>query len=117
MKTTILTAALFIVITAASAMTVNDTISLTTPVAVQEFKANIIQPSMHILNFRIANPAADKVVMKIYNEKKVKVFHRSTKKIKELSIRCNMQNCSPGLYTCVIERNGKEELRKKFSVN
>ena len=81
-----------------------------------EFKDSIVQPSHEIINFRIANPAADKVVMKIYNDKKVKVFHRSTKTTKDLSIKCDMSNVVSGVYTCVVLRNGKEEVRKQVVI-
>ena len=115
MKTAILTAAMMILMTAASARTINDTISNPLP-ATQEFKASIVQPSAHFINFRVANPTSDKVVMKIFNEKKVKVFHRATKSSREMSIKCDMRNCDSGIYTCVVERNGQVELRKQVTI-
>ena len=115
MKTAILTAAMMILMTAAGARTINDTISNPLPVK-QEFKAEIVQPSAHFINFRVANPTSDKVVMKIYNEKNVKVFHRATKNPKEMSIKCDMNYVDSGVYTCVILRNGQEELRKQITI-
>ena len=116
MKTTILTAALFIVMTVAGAMPHPDSVNTTTLSIEQQFRAMIVQPGDHIIDFRVSNPESDKVVMKIYNEKKVKVFHRSTKKNVDLSIKCDMTNCDTGIYTCVIIRDGQEELRKQFMI-
>ena len=115
MKTTILTAAMMILMTAAVARTFDDTISNPLPVK-QEFKADIIQPSAHFINFRVANPSSDKVIMKIYNDKKVKVFHRATRSTKELSIKCDMTKVNPGTYTCVVLRNGQVELSKQILI-
>jgi len=115
MKTTILTAALLILVTLASARTSPDTIS--SPLSVKEqFKAFIIQPGEDLIKFRVTNPSLDKVVLKIYNDKNVKVFHRSTKKDKVYSIGCDMRNCESGVYTCVVERNGQVELRKQVTI-
>jgi len=116
MKTAILTAAMIILMTAANAMTNSDNIY--GPGSVEQvFKASIVQPAADMINFRVANPDAEKVVLKIYNGKKVKVFHRTTRSSKELSIKCDMSNCDSGTYTCVVERNGKEELRKLITLN
>jgi hypothetical protein len=116
MKTTILTAALFIVITIVSGMSIPDSVNVSPLTIEQQFRATIVQPGTHMINFRVSNPESDKVVMKIYNEKKVKVFHRATKKNVDLSIKCDMTNCDSGIYTCVIIRNGQEELRKQFMI-
>jgi hypothetical protein len=115
MKTAILTAAMMILMTTAFSRTIDDNVNPGSPEK-QEFKVTIVQPSDHMINFRVANPLSDKVVMKIYNEKRVKVFHRSTKKDKDMSIKCDMTNCDSGLYTCVVLRNGQEELRKQFTI-
>ena len=115
MKTLILTAALFIAMTAANATTVNDTVMYPVPVDIVSH-ATIVQPNDHMINFRISNPESDKIVMKIYNEKNVKVFHRRTKRNINLSIKCDMQNCTTGKYTAVVERNGLQELREEFII-
>jgi hypothetical protein len=116
MKTAILTAAMMILMTAANARTLDDTIN-SIPSAEQIFKVCIVQPGANIINFRVANPAAEKVVLKIYNDEMVKIFHRTIKSNKELSIKCDMSNCGSGTYTCVVERNKKEELRKRITLN
>jgi hypothetical protein len=116
MKTTILTAAMIILMIAANAKPLYDTVY--TPVTrEQSFNVIIIQPSAEIINFRVSNPDAEKVVLKIYNGKKVKVFHRNVKSYKELSIKCDMSNCEAGTYTAVVERNGQETLRKLITLN
>jgi hypothetical protein len=116
MKTTILTAALVVLMTAANAKPLYDTVY--TPVTrEQSFNATIVQPSADIINFRVSNPEKEKVVLKIYNGKKVKVFHRNVKSYKELSIKCDMSNCEAGTYTAVVEKNGQETLRKLITLN
>jgi hypothetical protein len=116
MKTAILTAAMMILMTTAvSARTLNDTV--TNPLPTEKvFKATILQPSLHMINFRIANPSADKVVLKIYNEKNVKVMHKVTKTTRDYSLKCEMTEIDPGIYTAVVVRNGQEEARKQFII-
>ncbi len=115
MKTAILTFAMMILMTVSYAGTTDDKVNPGTPEK-KEFKATIVQPSDHMINFRVTNPSSEKVVMKIYNERKVKVFHRSTKSSKDLSIKCDMTNVDSGIYTCVVLRNGQEEVRKQFII-
>jgi hypothetical protein len=116
MKTAILTAAMMILMTTAiSARTLNDTV--TNPLPTEKmFKVSILQPSVHMINFRVANPSSDKVVMKIYDEKNVKVMHKVTKTNKDYSLKCDMTNIEPGIYTAVVVRNGQEEARKQFII-
>jgi hypothetical protein len=116
MKTAILTAAMIILMTAANAGTNSDSVNTPTA-AVQIFKACIVHPSANFIDFRVANPASEKVVLKIYNDKKVKIFHRTIRKNVEMSIKCDMSNCGAGTYTCVVERNGQEELRQLITLN
>jgi len=115
MKTAILTAAMMILMTTAFSRTTTDRVNPGTPEKV-EFKASIVQPTSSVINFRVANPASDKIVMKIYNEKKVKVFHRATKSVKDYSVKCDMSQVNSGIYTCVVLRNGKEEVRKQILI-
>jgi len=116
MKTAILTAAMIILMTVASARTFTDTITSTGSPA-QIFKVWVIQPDANIIKFRVKNPAEEKVVLKIFNDKKVKIFHRTVKNSKELSISCDMSNCGTGTYTCVVESNGREMVRKPITLN
>ncbi len=116
MKTAILTAAMMILMTAAvSARTIDNNVNPGSPEKV-EFKVSVLQPSTHMINFRVANPTSDKVVMKIYNEDHVKIFHKVTKKNRDLSIKCDMANVESGVYTAVVLRNGEEEVRKQFII-
>lgn len=116
MKTAILTTALIVLMSITHAMTITDTIN--SPVAEEQaFKAWIIQPDAHIIKFRVKNPDEEKVVLKIYNDRNVKVFHRTIKSAKEQSINCEMSNCGPGTFTCVVLRNGHEEYVKTITLN
>lgn len=115
MKTAILTAAMMILMTISYARTNEVNLNPGSPEKV-EFKATIAQPNSSMINFRVANPFSDKVVLKIYNEKKVKVFHRSTKSSKDMSLKCDMSQVDSGIYTCVVIRNGQEEVRKQFVI-
>lgn len=115
MKTTILTAALILLVTLTHARTINDTVSNPLPVT-EQFKAYIFQTENDIIKFRINNPSLDKVVLKIYDEEHVKIFHRSTKKNKEFGIGCDMTYCESGIYTFVVERNGEKEVTKQFVI-
>jgi hypothetical protein len=116
MKTTILTAALVILMAVANAGTYPDTVYNAIPKH-EIFRVSIIHPSAEIINFRVANPGADKVVLKIYNDRNVKIFHRTIKKNIEMSIKCDMSNCKDGTYTCVVLRNGVEEIKKEITLN
>jgi hypothetical protein len=116
MKTAILTAALMILMTTTYARTNADTIK-TSSVPGQNFKVWVIQPDENIIKFRVNNPYEEKVVLKIYNDKKEKVFHRTIKNEKAQSISCEMSNCGAGTYTCVVVRNGREEVRKQITLN
>jgi hypothetical protein len=115
MKTAILTAAMMILMSVSFARTTDNSVNPGSPEKV-EFKATIAQPSNSMINFRVANPESDKIVMKIYNEKNEKIFHRVTKSTKDYSIKCDMSNVDSGIYTCVILRNGQEEIRKQLIV-
>jgi hypothetical protein len=115
MKTTILTAALILLVSLANARTITDTISNPLPKN-EQFKAFILQPTEDMIKFRVTNPALDKVVLKIYDQDNVKVFHRSTKKNKVYSLGCDMTKCESGVYTCVVERNGEKELTRQFII-
>ena len=116
MKTAILTAALVALLTAANANPVYDTVS--NPLHKEaSFNVAIVQPSADVINFRISNPENEKVVLKIYNGKKIKVFHKNVKSYTELSVKCDLSNCEAGSYTAVVEKNGEETLRKVITLN
>jgi hypothetical protein len=115
MKTAILTAALMILMTAANARTFTLT-TKSTDTPESNFKVWVLQPGSDVIKFRVTNPAEEKIVLKIYNDKKEKVFHRTIKNEKATSILCDMSKCADGTYTCVVLRNGQEELRKPVTL-
>jgi len=115
MKTAILTAALMILMTAANARTLTVTTN-STGAPESNFKVWVLQPGSDAIKFRVTNPAEEKIVLKIYNDKKEKVFHRTIKNKKAASILCDMSKCKDGTYTCVVLRNGQEELRKPVTL-
>jgi hypothetical protein len=116
MKTAILTAAMMILMTVTlNARTTDDNVNPGTPGKV-EFKVTIGQPNSHMISFRVANPSEDKVVLKIYNDRNIKVFHKVTKNKKEYNVGCDMTNVNSGLYTAVVLRDGEEIARKQVVI-
>jgi len=116
MKTAILTAAMIVLMTVSlTARTTDDNINPGVPEKV-EFKVTIGQPSSHMINFRVANPDSEKIVLKIYNERNVKVFHKVTRNKKEYGVGCDMTNVDSGIYTAVVIRNGEEIARKQVMI-
>ncbi len=116
MKTAILTTALIVLMTVAQAMTITDTVNSPANEE-QAFKAWVIKPDAHIIKFRVKNPAEEKVVLKIYNDRDVKIFHRTIRGEKEKNISCEMSNCGPGTFTCVVLRNGHEEYVRTITLD
>ena len=107
---------MMILMISVNARTLNDTVY--NPVLKeQSFKVAVVQPDGNTIDFRVQNPAAEKVILKIYNEDMVKIFHRTLKDEKEISIRCDLSNCEAGSYTAVVKRNGQEEVRKVINLN
>lgn len=115
MKTTIFTAALMILMTAASFCAPVDTVISNNSMD-QNFKVWVNQPSGDIIKFRVIKPAEEKVVLKIYAEKNNKIYQRNIKNDKGLEINCDLSDFGKGTYTCVVERNGKEVVRKPITL-
>jgi len=116
MKTTILTAAMIILMTVANASTFTDT-NFVAGAHERIFHAWVIQLDNNIVKFRVKNPDKEKVELKIYDEEMVKIFHRTVKSDQELNLGCDLSNCGTGTYTCIVKRNGKEEIRKQITLN
>jgi hypothetical protein len=116
MKTAILTAAMMILMTAAFASQSPDTINSFNS-REKDFKAWVNHTSADIIKFRVVNPSEEKVVLKIYSEKNNKIYHRNIKSEKGLEINCDMSDFGKGTYTCVVERNGREVVRKPITLN
>lgn len=116
MKTTILSAALMILMTVATARESADTIN-SFKSDEQTFKVWVNHPSGDIIMFRVIKPTEEKVVLKIYGEKNNKIFQRKIKSEKGLEVNCDMSDFGTGTYTCVVERNGREVVRKSITLN
>jgi len=116
MKTVIVTAAMMILMIAATASASADTIN-SFKSEDQVFKVWVNQPSGDIIKFRVMKPADENVVLKIYSEKNNKIYQRKVKSEKGLEVNCDMSDFGKGTYTCVVERNGKEVVRKPVTLN
>jgi hypothetical protein len=116
MKTAIVTAAMMILMTAATARASVDTIN-SFKSDEQLFKVWVNQPSGDIIKFRVIKPTEEKVVLKIYGEKNNKIYQRNVKAEKGIEINCDMSDFRAGTYTCVVERNGQEVVRKSITLN
>jgi hypothetical protein len=115
MKTAILTATLMILMTAATYSAPADSVNSNNSQE-QYFKVWVNQPSGDIIKFRVIKPSEEKVVLKIYGEKNNKIYQRTIKKDKGLELTCDMSDFTRGNYTCVVERNGKEVVRKPITL-
>lgn len=115
MKTAILTAAMMILMTAATFSAPADSINASESEG-QYFKVWVNQPAGDIIKFRVIKPAKEKVVLKIYGEKNNKIYQRTIKNDTGLEVSCDMSEFSNGTYTCVVERNGKEVARKAITL-
>ena len=116
MKAIILTAAMMILVAANQVSANPDSTMSSTPKQV-EFAAAVNLETGNMIVFRFEKSPSDKVAMKIYNENDIRVFHRRVKKINGLELNCDMSQMEKGSYTAVIERNGKEVIRKKIILN
>lgn len=115
MKTTIATAALMILMTAATVNAAPDTTWTRVPSDLA-FDATVNLQVNDIIEFRVDKPAGDKVVLKIYSERNNKVYQRTLRKEKGIELNCDMSQMGKGTYICVIERNGEEVVRKAITV-
>ena len=116
MKTAILTAAMMILMTAATINAAPDSTTIVMP-AEQAFKASVNLHANDVIQFRIAKPAGEKVYLIIYGERNNKVYQRAFRKEKVITLDCDMTNMNKGTYTCVVERNGKQVVRKSITLN
>jgi ABC-type thiamine transport system substrate-binding protein len=116
MKTTILTAAMMILMTAASLNAAPDS---TTSVISKDlaFQAAVNLQANEIIEFRVEKPAGEKVSLIIYGGKNNMVYQRILRKENSIALDCDMTYMKKGTYTCVVERNGKEVVRKSITLN
>ncbi len=115
MKTTIATAALMVLMTAASLTAAPDTTSTRISKDLA-FEATVNLQVDNIIEFRVAKPAGDVVILKIYGEHNNKIYQRKLRKEAGLELNCDMTKYGKGNYTAVIERNGVEVLRKAITL-
>ena len=115
MKTTIATAALMVLMTAASLNAAPDT-TRTQISKDLAFEATVNLQVNNIIEFRVAKSAGDIVVLKIYGANDHKIYQRKLRKEEGLELNCDMSDMDKGTYTCVIERNGEEVVRKAITL-
>jgi hypothetical protein len=115
MKTTILTAALMIVMTVANARTIAET-NLISGSPEKTFQASVTKASPDMIRFNVQNPAQEKIVLKVYNDDNVKVYQKTVRKEKGINIGCDMSKAEKGTYTFIIKRNGKEEIKRSITL-
>jgi len=116
MKTAIVTAAMMILMTAATVNAAPDSTTTLNPTD-QAFKASVNLQANAVIQFRIAKPADEKVSLIIFSEKNNKVYQRNLRKEKGIALDCDMTDMKKGTYTCVVERDGKEVVRKSITLN
>jgi hypothetical protein len=115
MKTTIATAALMVLMTAATVYATPDTTMNSIPKDLA-FKATVNQQVDNIIEFRVEKPAGEKVILKIYTENNNKIYQRTLRKEEGLELNCDMSDFGRGTYTAVVERNGVEVVRKSITI-
>ena len=115
MKTTIATAALMILMTAATVNAAPDTTWTKVPSELA-FDATVNLQVNDIIEFRVEKPAGEKVVLKIYSDLNNKIYQRTLRREKGIELNCDMSQMGKGTYTCVIVRNGEEVVRKDITV-
>ena len=115
MKTTIATAALMVLMTAASLNAAPDT-TRTQISKDLAFEATVNLQVDNIIEFRVAKAAGDIVVLKIYGDHNNKIYQRKLRKEEGLELNCDMSEYGKGTYTAVVERNGVEVVRKAITL-
>lgn len=115
MKTTIAIAALMVLMTAAriNAMPDSTRTKISNEVA---FQAAVNARAGNVIEFRVAKPTGEKVVLMIYAKDNNKVYQRTLHTDKPVELNCDMKDFGKGTYTCVIERNGQEVVRKAVTL-
>jgi hypothetical protein len=116
MKTVILTAAMMVLMAAATMNAAPDSTTTAMP-REQAFKATVSLHAGDVIQFRVAKPAGEKVTLIIYGERNNKVYQRNLRKEKVITLDCEMTYMNKGTYTCVVERDGKEVVRKPITLN
>lgn len=106
---------MMILMTVASARTIADT-NYSFGAPEKTFQASVARASQDLVRFSVQNPNQEKVILKVYNEDNAKIYQKTVKKEKTANIGCDMSKAEKGTYTFVIQRNGKEEVRKLITL-
>ena len=112
MKATLATLALVtLMITSTAAWAGVDSTSSKLPPATS-FSARISEVVGDTLHFIILNPAKDKVIVKVYSDRNVKVMQTSIGRKEAVHVTYLMENMRKAKYTAIVERNDQEVARK-----
>jgi len=112
MKATLATLVLVsLMITSAAAYAGTDSTSARLPEK-STFSARISEIVGDTLHFIILNPGRDKVVVKVYSDRNVKVMQTNLGRKEAVHISYLMENMRKANYTAVVERNEQEVARK-----
>jgi len=87
----------------------------TTNVSVKECQFCINEYRDNIIEFRMVKANNEKITLKVYSDKGVKIYHRNFKKVNGLELDCDLSALRDGNYTFVIEKDKKEILKKVFT--
>lgn len=87
----------------------------TSNVSVKECQFCINEYRNNIVEFRMLKTNDEKITLKVYSDRGVKIYHRNFKKASGLELDCDLSALRDGKYTFVIEKNNREILRKVFT--
>lgn len=87
----------------------------TSNVSVKECQFCINEYRDNIIEFRMVKANTEKITLKVYSDKGVKIYYRNFKKANGLELDCDLSNLRDGDYTFVIEKNKEEILKKVFT--
>ena len=117
MKKMIFSTAMLVMMAATLTFAGKDSTLTTTPEPkAQVFNACVNLTPNNVIEFRVVKPQDDKVTLKIYGLGDVKMYQKNLRRNNNLALHCDLSQARKGNYTCVIERNGKEEVRKVITL-
>lgn len=112
MKATLATLILAaLMLTSATVWAGADSTRANSPVATS-FSARITEIVGDTLHFIILNPDREKVVLKVYSDRNVKVMQTSLGRKEAVHVSYLMENMREASYTAIVESNGREVARK-----
>lgn len=86
----------------------------TSNVTVKDCQFCINEYRNNIIEFRMVKENDEKVTLKIYNEKGVRLYQKNFRRAAGFELDCDLSNLSDGAYTFVVEKDKEEILRKVF---